>query len=305
MKQTTGGPLKTGSSIRTFSVAEFFAGEGSSAGRYLGTEGHARIIGRSSVISLAGGPIEFDLREEQCGTEHIDFIFFRAGGYSYQSAGGWVNIDSQLVVVPDGLNEKVRLEGQWEILVVRLPRDAAESMTPHPLTHVGAFKQTSVLERAMYVFASALVSTPDEVSAVEAYALEQLLLEMGGASLLDRLGGGWAQGAPQAVMLDRARAVIAQQCEDPDLTPAVVAHEVQSSLRQLQTIFSDAGTSLAVEIRSRRAYSARALLRDARYDVLTIDQIAARSGFGTAMSMRRALTDIYGLGPREMRQGRN
>jgi AraC-like DNA-binding protein len=297
--------MKTASSTRTFSFAEFFTDKSMLAGQYLGAGGNIRTIGQSYVASLEGKPIELDLREEQDDTSHIDFIFFRSGGYSYLGSDGWVNLDAQLIVAPKGLNRKVRLEGKWKILAVRLPREAVESFTPPPPNRIGSFKQLSILERAMYAFASSLISNPGEVSAVETYALEQLLFEMSGATLLDRMGGGWAQGAPHAVMLDRAKAVIAQQCSDPQLTPSLVAHEVKSSLRQLQKIFSDADTSLAVEIRARRAYTACALFRDARYDVLTVDQIAERSGFGTTMSMRRALADIYGLGPREMRHKRD
>lgn len=303
--KTAGSFVNIGPNIRTFSVAEFFADELKLAGQYRGTHGLVRTVGQSSVITLAGEPCEFDFPEKQSDASHIEFIFFRDGGYSYLDKNEWIKLEAQLVVVSDGFFGKLRLEGNWKILVVRLPKEAAESLTPNRPRQIEAFKQVSILERAMYAFASALMNEQGEVSAVEVYALEQLLLEMGGASMLDRLGGGWVQGAPHAVMLDRAKAVIAQQSADPQLTPAVVAQEVNSSLRQLQTIFSEAGTSLAAEIRARRAYSARILLRESRYDVLTIDQIAERTGFGTVTSMRRALTVIYGLGPRDIRRKRD
>lgn len=292
------------SDVRPFGLAEFFSGNPIFTGSAPRENGQARTVGQSSVIELAGNPIEFDLRKSHSETFHIDFIFIRAGRYSYRADNRWVPAEARLVIAPNGIASEIRLEGQWEILVIRLPREAAESFTPHPPREVIAFEEVSTLERSMYAFASSLISSQDPLSAVEIYALEQLLLEMAGASMLHRLGKGWALGAPHAVLLDQAIAVIAQQCADPQLTPAIVAHEVRSSLRQLQTVFGNAGTSLSAEIRTRRAYNARALLRDARYDVLTIDQIAERSGFRTTMSMRRALVDIYGFGPREIRRNR-
>ena len=103
---------------------------------------------------------------------------------------------------------------------------------------------------------------------------------------------------------ERAIAVIAQQCGDPRLNPSRVAHEVQSSLRQLQLVFSEPGNSVAGEIRRQRARLAHSLLVDSRYDVLSIDQIAQRAGFNSPMSLRRALDEAYETTPRALRAAR-
>ncbi|WP_313811414.1 AraC family transcriptional regulator [Glutamicibacter sp.] len=291
--------------LQEYSLNDYFGVYGRPLRQPVENYGHARVIGQSTVISLRGEATEFVLHAVSSGSPHLDFIFFVSGGCSYFGVDDWVTVNAQLIVVPNGLTKKFRFEGDWDVLIIRLPREATVSMTPNPPKVVTAFDRASVLERAMYNFACTLLEEKDEVSAVELYAFEQLLLEMGGASILDRVGGGWAQGAPHSVMLDRAKAIIAQQCADPTLSPATVAFEVQSSLRQLQSIFSEAGTTIAAEIRSRRAYEAYSLLRDARYDVLTTDQVAERSGFGTTMSMRRALVEIYGLSPKQARRQRD
>src|SRR5690606_12003261 len=109
---------------------------------------------------------------------------------------------------------------------------------------------------------------------------------------------------PATALRDRALAVIAQQRGDAELTPARVAREVQSSLRRVQVTFADAGTTVAGEIRRQRGRLAYSLLTDSRYDVLSIEQIAERSGFGTTMSLRRALHDLYRASPRTLRAQR-
>jgi transcriptional regulator GlxA family with amidase domain len=127
---------------------------------------------------------------------------------------------------------------------------------------------------------------------------------MGGAILLDRIGAVSGHGSPHAVLRDRAIAVISQQCGDPSLAPTQVAREVQSSLRQLQLVFAEADNSVAGEIRRQRARLARSLLIDSRFDVLSIEQVAQRSGFQSPMSLRRALDEAYKTTPRALRAQR-
>jgi transcriptional regulator GlxA family with amidase domain len=156
----------------------------------------------------------------------------------------------------------------------------------------------------MQRFIGSLLDGESRASAIEQYAIEQLVMEMSGAVLLDRIGAVTGQGSPHAVLRERAIAVIAQQCGDPGLNPSRVAHEVQSSLRQLQLVFSESGNSVAGEIRRQRARLAHSLLVDSRFDVLSIDQIAQRAGFNSPMSLRRALDEAYETTPRALRAAR-
>jgi AraC-like DNA-binding protein len=89
--------------------------------------------------------------------------------------------------------------------------------------------------------------------------------------------------------LTHALAVIVGRCTDPALTPAVVAQEARLSLRQLQRLFRERGTTVGREIRRARVEQALTLLRDRQYDALSIDQVAQFVGFSNGSSLARAM----------------
>ncbi|MGP5699929.1 helix-turn-helix domain-containing protein [Glutamicibacter arilaitensis] len=269
---------------------------------YFGIRGKAVVTGRTSVIAVSGSSVVLQMSHSVDNVEEfITLAFLQEGHFDYMENDNWIHSESRIIMIPSGVVNQIRFPEDWKALLIQLPQESIDSMTPYPLRKVQKFDKTTALENAMCAFATSINTTNSELSAVEAYAVEQLLQEMAGATLLDRVGGFFKRDSPRVVLLDSARAVIAQQCADPYLTPNIVAAEVSSSLRQLQSVFSAAGTTVAGEIRSRRALLARDLLIDSRYDVLTVEEIAQRSGFGNSKSLRRALLTIYGTGPREIR----
>lgn len=267
--------------------------------------GYSRAVGGLSLIMLGGESGAFELNHRNTTNPRSDFVFLEEGRFSYEGEKGWIDVDAQLLFAPNGILRKGRFDAPWRLRVIRAPNSSLDGFLPEFPSQIGVFQRLSLLELAVHSFLTALFRNgDDEISAIEAYAIEQLLVEMCGAMLLDRVGGGWNQGTPRAVLRDRAMAVIAQRCADHELDPTRVAQSTHTSLRQLQAVFADVGTTIAAEIRRQRAKVARTLLRDSRYDVFSVDQVADRSGFGTTTSMRRALADIYGIGPREMRSTR-
>lgn len=266
--------------------------------------GIEREIGVTRVMVLRGGPIELDTGQASMHASLIDFIFPRQGVFSYLSSQGWVRVEAELVIASDAPRRHVRLTPRWNLVAVRTPREAMVPFASHLPIGIAVFRQRTVLENGILAFLATLMATPEAPSPIQSYALEQLIMEMTGTVLLDRLGFGTVGGAPRAVVLDRAMTVIAQRSSDPDLTPSSVAREVLVSLRQLQAVFAASGTTVANEIRRRRTKLAYKLLTDPRYDSLSIAEVAAHSGFGTAMSLRRAIDETYGAAPREIRVNR-
>ena len=216
----------------------------------------------------------------------------------------WVEMECGLVIAPYGIDHRLRWTGPWRFLVALVPRSAMAAFVPTLVPEVGVFLDQRLLGSAARRFFDGLLATDEPASAIEQYAIEQLVMEISGALLLDRIGALTENGSPRAVLRDRAIAVIAQRCSEPSLSPTTVARGVQSSLRQLQLVFSETGNSVAGEIRRQRARLARSILTDSRYDVLSIPQVAQRAGFQSPMSLRRALDEAYASTPRELRIGR-
>lgn len=270
-----------------------------------------RVVG-DVVLSGGGGAAEFVL--PAAPAEVVDLIFVDAGELTIEAGGhlpdagvGAVARAGMLVVAPGWLAARGHVRGPWSMLTIRIGRAAVEAFAPRLPDDVGVFATRSALERAVRTFVFELLRTgaaAQSQSELERYATEQLLTEMAGSVLLDRFARGWSGAPPSAALRDRAIAVISQSRADPELTPEVVARAVQSSLRRVQAAFAEVDNSVAAEIRRQRARLAKSLLSNSRFDVLSVSAIAEQSGFGTVTSMRRALIDAYGVGPRELRANR-
>ncbi|MFF5635765.1 helix-turn-helix domain-containing protein [Streptomyces sp. NPDC012825] len=138
---------------------------------------------------------------------------------------------------------------------------------------------------------------------------------------IDLLGGSVA-GLAAALFAERIRSVasdpdvgrnalmitiqahIRARLADPDLSPMSVARFHKVSLRYLQKIFHERGTSPARWIRDERLARCRSELNDPGLDHLSIALIGERSGFHEASHFSRLFRDRYGVSPREYRKRR-
>lgn len=100
-------------------------------------------------------------------------------------------------------------------------------------------------------------------------------------------------------LIERIRAFIADNALDPTLDPAVVARTHHISLRLLQGLFADEGSSPARFIRDRRLDHARALL-DAGSP---ISRAGTLSGFSDLGTFTRAFRRRFGCTPSSFLRG--
>lgn len=217
-------------------------------------------------------------------------------------------VPTRLVFAPTWGDHRAQLSAAATYLVIRVDRRALSGIVP---TIPDTPRQVSMrggLMTAVHAFAAATLESPGGPTAVERYATGQLLTEMVGAMMLDRFGFGLDPGAdetsPSARLRDQAIAVIAQRRADPLLGVDEIAASVLVSPRRLQAAFADASTTVSAEIRGQRAALAVHLLTTSRFDVLGIDEVAREAGFGSTLSMRRALQDLHGTTPSRMRRRR-
>jgi AraC-like DNA-binding protein len=94
---------------------------------------------------------------------------------------------------------------------------------------------------------------------------------------------------------------IRQHFTDARLSPATLAQALGVSVRTLQRAFKDE-PGAAERIARFRLDHALALLGDERFDSLSITDIAARAGFRSTTTMRRAVTAATGRCPAKHRQ---
>lgn len=271
----------------------------------LGMSAKVRSFGPILVIEATGTGSEFERRPLRPGLPTIDIIFVAQGEFAYLEGGTWLTSRGPLMVAPSGLPHRVRFTGPWKFVVARVPREALLPFVPGLADEVGVYADLTIAERAMEAFLEQSVRSEDEASPSDDQTVGRMALEMAGALVRARQGKTWTSGTPQAVVRGRAFSVIAEGYADPGLDPAGVSRGAGVSLRHLQSLFADTGSSVAAEIRRERARVARAMLQDSRFDELSVDQVAEQSGFGSSVSLRRALEVFYQLTPKELRQRRD
>lgn len=182
----------------------------------------------------------------------------------------------------------VDMPGVSRLITVSVPRDALPERVMDAGAGLTRVRTDSGLLAPIYGFVSQVrrIETT-ELSGVARYYVERLLHEMVVALSvdLDRLGD-----VPRGSdVFSRALALIAAQCTDRDLSASSLARDVSLSLRQLERTFSERGTTIGAVVRRTRVEHAISLLRREDYDALSIDQVAAYSGFANGSSLARAM----------------
>ncbi|MFD9069067.1 helix-turn-helix domain-containing protein [Streptomyces lasiicapitis] len=122
------------------------------------------------------------------------------------------------------------------------------------------------------------------------------------AERMSALAGG-VEAARQALML-RIQTHIKERLADPELSSADVARRHNISVRYLQKLFREHGTSPARWIRGQRLARCRADLADPGFDHLPVAAIGERAGLYGPSHFSRLFRDRYGITPREFRRDR-
>ncbi|GAC57570.1 putative AraC family transcriptional regulator [Gordonia hirsuta DSM 44140 = NBRC 16056] len=153
----------------------------------------------------------------------------------------------------------------------------------------------SMLNRAAAEFIEQL--THDVVSGrgTADQATDHVVLEML-RSTLERRSYALARTSDQQVHT-RVLALIDQHFADPDLSAAQIAGWLAMSRRQLYRHYEGQDQTVAGLIAERRLEHARGLL--AQVPRLSLDMIAAASGFASAGTLRRRFSARYGTTPRD------
>ncbi|WP_188186850.1 helix-turn-helix domain-containing protein [Nonomuraea sp. SYSU D8015] len=110
------------------------------------------------------------------------------------------------------------------------------------------------------------------------------------------------QESRRRTLLLQIHAHIERFLNDPELSPATIAAAHHISLRTLQRLFAEQGTTVSEWIRTRRLEHCRRELiaPDSRHRPIRL--IAARRGYTDPAAFTRAFRTAYGLSPQEYRR---
>jgi len=142
----------------------------------------------------------------------------------------------------------------------------------------------------------------DDVSDFAALQLSQIAVSLAMTALADQSfltleNPSWSRNA----LLLRAKVFIRQHCQNPDLTPATIAAALKISVRYLQSVFQDTGTTPSDHIWECRLESSRRDLENPSFSMMSIGDIALKNGFANLPHFCNRFKEKFGVSARGFR----
>lgn len=110
-------------------------------------------------------------------------------------------------------------------------------------------------------------------------------------------------GGRHAALLALLRADLVRHCADPALSVTVLAQRHRISVRLVQQLFEQAGTTFTAELQQRRLEQVQRALRDPLRQHLQIATIAFDAGFSDLAAFNRLFRQRVGATPTDVRRG--
>ncbi|MEP3778944.1 MAG: helix-turn-helix domain-containing protein [Paracoccaceae bacterium] len=109
--------------------------------------------------------------------------------------------------------------------------------------------------------------------------------------------------SPEQHVMLRAKSFVRANLGDPELDRTLVAREIGMSVRRLNEIFAKDDETISAFIRRLRLEGVAADLRDARFECLSISEIAFKYGFSNVQNFSTLFRAKYSISPRGYRAG--
>ncbi len=232
--------------------------------------------------------------------DHVILDVFAEGGFSGRIGGRPVTVEAGDCVMFD-LRGTMRLQFRpMRCLAAVMPRALFDERAGARLAVDGlVFRAGSPEAEVLGAVLTRLVATAPQMPEPVATGFGLGLTSLIGTCVGARGGTARPRGPTVPVRsLARLRRYIDRHAAEADLGPGRLCAQFGLSRTMLYRLFQSSG-GVAAAIRHRRAALAVQILRDPA--AFPIEQVARDSGFGDERSLRRALRELYGATPSELR----
>jgi AraC family transcriptional regulator, positive regulator of tynA and feaB len=155
--------------------------------------------------------------------------------------------------------------------------------------------------RVLMAHANTVAATLDDLESTGVQAAHSALVELFKGVLRQAVDGNEPRLAP--ALAQAAKSLADRRLTDPDLSPAMLARELDISVRTLHRAFAAGGESVAAYIRHSRLEQARRELSKPRGG-LNVSELAACYQFADSSHFIRAFRKRYGQTPGEFARQR-
>lgn len=195
-----------------------------------------------------------------------------------------------------GLSQVVA-DQNTDILSIEIPR---ERLLDRGLDVESVLLPADELSRHTQGFLLVLLGGIEKCAPAIDVCLENAAVEMAAAVLMRGQGFRTDSASVFGALRLRAEAVVQRECGNPAVNPQIIADRLHVSLRTLQRAYAEAGETVADRLSHYRMQRAERLF--AAGTQLSVDQVAVRSGFRSAYSLRSTLQRRHGMNIRDFRR---
>jgi len=202
---------------------------------------------------------------------------------------------------------RLHMPERFRMVLVRSPHQAVGVKPAHTsLLTVTPWPGTSGVGAITSDLLAAVGNHLAELDATSVEALGKSIRSMLMSLFAERLARESEHNSPAArqMLMIRVQAFARAHLHDISLGPRSLAQRHNISLRYLQMLFAEHGTSPAKWIRTERLAHCLEDLRNPRYDHLTVAAIGERWGLCGAAQFSRLFRDRYGRPPGDVRRRR-
>lgn len=234
-------------------------------------------------------------------TVHVSAVF-RGKSWSVQDGREVVLVPGDFRFVDSTRPFSETMDDEYEVLTLGLPREmwlrrigSTEQITARAVrgnTYLGGL----VFNFFRQLFPGISAAEPGTVDHLAEVSLALV------NALADTLMQDESRGSGRILLLSRAKTLIEQNLDDPNLNPEKVAQALRISARYLRELFQEQGTSVCRWIWDRRVEKCRQRLSDPLLAGQGISEIAFGCGFNDFAHFSRRFKATFLMSPTEFRR---
>lgn len=254
---------------------------------------------RSNAIKIERLPKEPEYNSQDCyfGVLLID------GQYKLEQGGRDVALKQGEMTIYDATEpHRITTPGPFSKILISIPRFLLDerianisrlTATKLPTKHgIGAISASMI---------SSIVNQLGLIERPSFQGLSDPVLETFSLMLWEVLGKPKQMSRHRCEVLKRVKHFIAGNLSNVELTANVIASATSLSVRYINDLFNEEGSSLMRYLTQQRLARSRHYLASPTYHHLSITEVGMRSGFSNMSHFSRIFHQVYGMSPRAYR----